>query len=364
MTDILDRIINRKTDNSFESMFLNFIAIISIFFGINLVILSISVKSNIISILLIIFIISISVYIYIKPKNRSNYKKNVYTLIIIWTIIIYPLMWVITGGSRGIMPIFLVFHVAMSTILLSGLKQKMIIFLNILVIFILFMMEYKFQNVIIGQQTRVMRLWSIGLISTQLIFVIFFITTYIMKKYNTNINFLKEAHKELIEVHNELNKASITDEMTGIYNRSYVIDKLTREIMSNGEIKTSVIMFDIDYFKLINDNFGHSIGDEVLIKVSQLFKGNLRATDFLGRIGGEEFLIVLADTDMENAFNIAEKLRIMVSKMKWNYKDLKLTISGGVYCTDKNETINEVLKGVDICLYEAKNNGRNRIIGN
>ncbi len=117
---------------------------------------------------------------------------------------------------------------------------------------------------------------------------------------------------------------------------------------------TSIIMFDIDHFKSINDRFGHSVGDHVICRVSDLLKDNIRAIDKLGRIGGEEFVILLKSTDVIQAEARADKLRKMVSEIEWEYTDLKVTLSGGVYCFKENESVDKIMEQVDLRLYQAK----------
>jgi diguanylate cyclase (GGDEF)-like protein len=119
-------------------------------------------------------------------------------------------------------------------------------------------------------------------------------------------------------------------------------------------------MLDIDNFKKINDTYGHKFGDEVLMKVSNAIESSLRKTDFVGRYGGEEFLVIFTQTDIKGALNTAERIRKSVEDLTWSEKDIKVTISGGVFQrTDEDHS--ETIAAADSLLYEAKANGKNRV---
>lgn len=157
------------------------------------------------------------------------------------------------------------------------------------------------------------------------------------------------------------------DYLTGVYNRmsftkeaQKALEKLNRY---GGEL--SVIMLDIDFFKKINDNFGHMIGDEVLAKLAKTITVNLRSNDILGRLGGEEFCILLPETNLNNAFIISEKIRriIELTEFYWKKGHIHITISLGIssYNNKMNRiSLAELLDLADKALYLSKNTGRNR----
>jgi diguanylate cyclase (GGDEF)-like protein len=119
-------------------------------------------------------------------------------------------------------------------------------------------------------------------------------------------------------------------------------------------------MLDIDYFKKINDKYGHVFGDEVLIKISSVIEETVRKVDIAGRYGGEEFLIVIPGTDSGGAYKTAERIRESIEKIKWDKDGPKVTISGGV-CEFKDEDSEKLIAKADKLLYRAKESGRNRI---
>jgi len=180
---------------------------------------------------------------------------------------------------------------------------------------------------------------------------------------------LKEAKKELEKTNTALEKEkrllekmAITDGLTEIHNHRYIVQKLQEEIerAKRYDHSLTVVMFDIDYFKRVNDTYGHQVGDEVLRIVSQLMKDNLRNIDSIGRYGGEEFLIILPETTLDEGFQVAERIRSKVEHGHYGKEDLRITISGGV-AEYNGESDVALLKKADDLLYLAKENGRNRL---
>jgi diguanylate cyclase (GGDEF)-like protein len=128
-------------------------------------------------------------------------------------------------------------------------------------------------------------------------------------------------------------------------------------------INYSIVFFDIDHFKNINDTYGHDAGDVILKSLGLLFKRYARDIDMIGRFGGEEFVAILPNTNKEGAFKFAEKIRQIVKKTKFMYKNTRInvTISAGVANRNETNSSDETLKLADERLYEAKRNGRNRV---
>lgn len=171
--------------------------------------------------------------------------------------------------------------------------------------------------------------------------------------------------KDLIDI---LNKKVITDDLTNVYNRRYLSERLPIDINNSMKIKKplSVAIADVDSFKKVNDNYGHVMGDIVLKGTSKIIKDCLSNSDYwVGRYGGDEFLIVLNNTDRENAFKIIEDIKEKVVRHKFTYNDksINITLSFGIYTVNKPISFNAVIEKLDENLYEAKKNGKNRITG-
>ena len=170
-------------------------------------------------------------------------------------------------------------------------------------------------------------------------------------------------HSRLME---ELQHLSISDPLTDIYNRRYAEKNLRRELKRCNHFHTSlsVIMFDLDYFKTINDNYGHEKGDLVLVKTTQVTLSIIRDIDTLSRWGGEEFLIVLPETDIQSAQKLAERLRIGISEINFDWLNKKHQISASFGLSASNGPDSEydnILRRVDKAMYAAKQSGRNKV---
>ena len=155
---------------------------------------------------------------------------------------------------------------------------------------------------------------------------------------------------------------SLSDRLTKIDNRRKFDKDLNREILRSkrSNESLSVIMFDIDNFKNVNDTYGHHIGDVVLEKLARIIKENVRFEDFLARFGGEEFILILTSTSKIDAFNKAEKLRKLVEET--NFQSVgNITISSGVYQFKSSDTYDDVIKNVDAAMYDAKKSGKNKV---
>ncbi len=169
---------------------------------------------------------------------------------------------------------------------------------------------------------------------------------------------------ERIRFERELFKTSLTDCLTGLYNRRFIEEELekSRALSERYGIPFSVLMIDIDDFKKINDHFGHDVGDLVLKTLATVLKHNSREADSVARWGGEEFLVLLHNTNFEGALSIAERLRKTVASLR--LKDIpSFTISIGVTSFKKGESIESLLRRVDTALYEAKKAGKNTTVG-
>jgi diguanylate cyclase (GGDEF)-like protein len=156
------------------------------------------------------------------------------------------------------------------------------------------------------------------------------------------------------------------DPLTGTFNRR-ILEAIMQKLLEISQITYAPItlaMADLDYFKKINDTFGHLTGDEALKHFVKIIKRNLRRSDYVFRIGGEEFLILLPNTELKDAVEIIERIRKDLEETPLHYdgKEIKLTASFGLAEVDKNKYINEIIKEADKKLYKAKELGRNKVV--
>jgi diguanylate cyclase (GGDEF)-like protein len=169
-----------------------------------------------------------------------------------------------------------------------------------------------------------------------------------------------------VKMYERMKELAIIDELTGIYNRRFFYLAANKEIERAVRYSKdlSLIIIDIDHYKDVNDHFGHMAGDKVLQKLTQVIQKELRSSDVFSRYGGEEFLILLSDTEGEAAANVAERIRATVENLhvKYNEEEISVTVSLGVtQITDERNTLQELIAIVDQALYGAKQKGRNRV---
>ncbi|MBU2490898.1 MAG: diguanylate cyclase [Proteobacteria bacterium] len=190
--------------------------------------------------------------------------------------------------------------------------------------------------------------------------VIFLIFAIIWSISQSFINKIKVAELKLV-------KMASTDFLTGLLNRRELFNRIAIEVSrAKREAKPiSIIIIDIDKFKTLNDTYGHQAGDVVLKELSRCFTERFRGYDIIARYGGEEFLVAAPETTLEQARELAERLRVAVMNMSILYEDgalpIKCTISAGVAWMQDDEDVERTISRADEALYRAKNEGRNRV---
>lgn len=186
-----------------------------------------------------------------------------------------------------------------------------------------------------------------------------------LKEHNAEVSLMEKKIKELEQELVIVKKASREDALTKLYNKRALDEFLD---IREGEFKRhkkpySVVFFDIDLFKVVNDTYGHDAGDVILKGFGQIFKKIARNIDIVGRYGGEEFLAILSETDHKGAEIFAEKVRkkLEISRFVHGGNKLQVTISGGIAYREEYPTVEAMMKASDDKLYQAKENGRNQI---
>ncbi|HEX4479025.1 MAG TPA: GGDEF domain-containing protein [Polyangiaceae bacterium] len=180
----------------------------------------------------------------------------------------------------------------------------------------------------------------------------------------TILKYLSGADAEA-KYHEEIYRMTIVDGLTQIHNKRYLFESLEREIIRSRrhDRPLSLLMFDIDFFKRINDHFGHLAGDYVLRELAETVQSRIRRDEVFARYGGEEFVIVLPETTMDGAQNLAETVREKVADHPFVFQGEKIpvTISIGCALVHENDSAVELIQRADEKLYEAKRSGRNRV---
>lgn len=184
---------------------------------------------------------------------------------------------------------------------------------------------------------------------------------YISKPFDADVFLARVV--AILQRYQELNKLIHYDALTGLYNRRAIEDYLKQELerVRRYQRQMSVLILDLDFFKKVNDSYGHDFGDKVLIAVADVLRANIRGIDYAGRFGGEEFLVIMPETDIQESITVAERLREAVQAVHFK-NNLSITISGGLAAAPKDGmTGDALLKKADIALYMAKEKGRNQI---
>jgi diguanylate cyclase (GGDEF)-like protein len=171
-----------------------------------------------------------------------------------------------------------------------------------------------------------------------------------------------KLENKLKNAYNKLYNESIHDVLTGVLNRKALMEKI--EDYNNKNKSLGIIMIDIDNFKVINDTYGHLVGDQILKEFSAIISNTIRKSDFVGRYGGEEFLAVIPDLDVIEVKTIAERIRKNIESETFHIGSLslKITASLGVYVLTEKTKIEDAIKLADDALYEAKKSGKNKVI--
>lgn len=193
----------------------------------------------------------------------------------------------------------------------------------------------------------------------------------VLRYFNISVVFAMFAYlssyyySTIIETQRHLSKLAMTDPLTGLYNRRHILDVANYEAVQQKRIPSglSVIIADIDYFKQINDTHGHDVGDAVLVAVSQTIRKSIREQDSAARWGGEEFLIVLPNTNLSDATLIADRIRENVAAITVPVAQqaISTSVTLGVSCYHIGESISNTIANADALLYKGKKAGRNRV---
>ena len=180
---------------------------------------------------------------------------------------------------------------------------------------------------------------------------------------------LIEMERSLRQANEENRRLSITDALTGVFNRRYLMEQLVKEMERSQRYchPLSLLLCDVDHFKRINDNYGHQVGDETLIKFAQILHGSLRETDWIARYGGEEFVMVLPETNLTAAAQVAERCRAALAKESLVISGHALPVTASFGVSGWQESVptgaetGALIAAADAGIYASKEGGRNRV---
>lgn len=301
-------------------------------------------------------------YYFSRVKNRFGPSRflGIGVCIFIYT----PILWVYNGGSISGIPYYILLFASFITILTTGddkMGRRQAISLSVmglysLVVVGLILLEYYRPGIFYQYENETVRTADIIVSALSALF-----GNYLILK--TFVDMYFEHEKRIGEYSKKLEDLVVRDSMTGLFNHGYIMQRLVEETEKGKRYSRplSIVMIDVDHFKDINDAYGHTRGDEVLVMIAKTIQANSRGTDVVGRYGGEEFLIILPETDQVSAWQIANRLAGIIRKMEFA-PQIAVTISGGVAQFLPNDTPSTLIRRADAFLYKAKDEGRDRII--
>ena len=302
----------------------------------------------------LVVVLYIASLVYLIGLLAQRYTKNtkIAARIILYSLEVLLLYLVSSGGVAGTGPLW-IYILAPVSYFIHGLKRGTydnLIFI-ILISVILFYPKESLLNIHYTDEFKI-RL------------IISYITVAFLAGYYELTRM--QAFKHTLKLSKEFEKLAKQDSLTGLSNRRDALEKIDYEL--NRSTRTGeplgILLCDIDHFKKVNDTYGHEAGDKVLKELASFFARQSRSMDIISRWGGEEFLIVLPQTDIHQAKQYANKLQTKLVGLTVYFEKhlINCTISIGVSQFDKHTAIKEVLRRTDDALYRAKNNGRNQIV--
>jgi len=286
-------------------------------------------------------------YFAVKKLN----KVALSAVIILCSLYLLMFYLVFTGGVENTGPLW-IFLVAPVSVFIHGLKRGLID----LAIFITIIIIIMFLPIDIIPHASYTTEFKTRLISS------FLTVTFLSAFYEAS---REKSYQQALDLSKKYQQLAHLDPLTKLSNRRDALQILKREqaraVRNNTPL--SLILCDVDYFKKINDQYGHNAGDKILVELAQIFSKKFREQDCIARWGGEEFLFILPQTSAENANVIAEKVQATLQEHIFNYQsyNIKVTVSMGIEQFNDEQSIDEVINSADKYLYQAKNSGRNQI---
>lgn len=290
------------------------------------------------------------------PKKEQDYESysTLASIQLDFDLVILSLLIFYSGGFESPITVLFIFYVMVSTFLIYHKKAFKNTLISVVLVVVIF---FAHKGLVVTTQ-KLTEIFGFTII----LFFAFFISAYFSK-------YLRKNEKSLHEFIERTGTLSVTDRLTNLYNQThfFLLFNLQLEKAKRYDSVFSILLFDVDHFKNYNDTNGHIRGSEALKKVGELMRKVFRASDILGRYGGDEFIVLLSRSDKVGAYLAADRLREIVEKEPFISKEKqplgKVTLSMGIASyPEHGKTLDELLDRADQALYMAKKTGRNRAL--
>ena len=298
-------------------------------------------KRPLISILGPLFIagVLLTLFLYLKTHPLKNWLR--YSLIISLCFILFPIQWLSSRGATGTIPYYAFLFLGILIFFVDRLLDKILISLFFVQIFSLIAFEAYYPDYFSGFTDKVL--------AVRVVFFHYLITSLGLTLILASVyRYLKRLQKRLYEL-------TVVDDLTQVYNRRYLIEKLNEQINQSGreESEFNLVFIDINHFKMINDTYGHPVGDKVLICLGHILKKNMRNYDIPTRYGGDEFIVVLPHSTQETAAIIGNRISDEFTSQILETYHIEATIAIGI-SNGSGKTLDEILKESDDRMYKDK----------
>lgn len=284
-------------------------------------------------------------------------------LLLISAFFYVPLLSFYTAGYDGTAGLIAVVAVFLIAILYEGTARRWLVTANILLWAAVCVLQFVFPQLVVPHGSG-----QAKFIDYMVAMIISYAGTAILgihfsNSYRHEQKRIQTLAEDLERSNIQLAELTTRDPLTGAYNRRFLTESLEGKLIARRKSKESlyILMMDLDDFKLLNDTYGHSFGDEVLEEVVKHVQSILRKEDVFARYGGEEFVAVLNTTDMETAKGVAERIRAAVENIKFSIETVVCTISIGLAKAHEDDQFEDFVNRADAALYRAKQTGKNRV---
>ncbi|PJC85869.1 hypothetical protein CSW98_12490 [Vibrio sp. HA2012] len=283
--------------------------------------------------------------------------------IVMWIVSVFylPFVFFTNAGYKGATPIYLVMIIVYFAFHFSGKHLfYSLISLN-LYYAILIIWSFYHPSIIVPYPDEIAHLIDLCVAVFAVSSVLVTISYSTFRGYKKERRNVYNLMEELKAQNKALKELSIRDQLTGVFTKKYFLDKLSEEFkIEKNPYYFYVLMVDVDFFKNINDTYGHLFGDEVLRCVAKSIENSIRSFDVVARYGGEEFIILLSHSDIKNGWEAAERIRENIEDLVFR-NTVKVTASIGISVNCAEDTVEDIIERTDKELYKAKNSGRNKV---